>query len=411
MFEAHNLYAEHKDLIHDIAYDYYGQRMATCSSDQFVKVWDEDDQGGWHLSASWKAHSGSVWKVTWAHPEFGQVLATCSFDRTASVWEEIVGRSSGPNERGMRHWIRRTNLVDSRTSVTDVKFGPKTLGLILATCSADGVIRIYEAPDVMNLSQWTLQHDINCKLACSCISWNPSMSRLHPPMIAVGSDDTNAAAGGKVFIYEYSDNSRRWTRTETISNVVEPVHDIAFSSNLGRSYHTLAIATKDVRIVTLKPMHDSAQNGLSRFEITTAAQFDDHYCTVWRVCWNTMGTILASSGDDGCVRLWKDNYINNWKCVAVLKGDGTSSLGNELAQSATPPGQSNNTQLPLSTSYRTIAIAEASGEKSMINVPSANKWQTPVIKGRFSKTVWLGNPSETSLPPPPSVLEYSRGKK
>lgn len=35
-----------------------------------------------------QTHSGSVWKVTWAHPEFGQVLASCSFDRTAAVWEE-----------------------------------------------------------------------------------------------------------------------------------------------------------------------------------------------------------------------------------------------------------------------------------------------------------------------------------
>lgn len=53
------------------------------------QVWDEDEHENWHLAASWKAHSGSVWKVTWAHPEFGQVLATCSFDRTAAVWEEI----------------------------------------------------------------------------------------------------------------------------------------------------------------------------------------------------------------------------------------------------------------------------------------------------------------------------------
>lgn len=30
--------ADHKDVIHDIAYDYYGIRMATCSSDQTVKV-------------------------------------------------------------------------------------------------------------------------------------------------------------------------------------------------------------------------------------------------------------------------------------------------------------------------------------------------------------------------------------
>ena len=35
-----------------------------------------------------QCHSGSVWRVTWAHPEFGQVLATCSFDRTVAVWEE-----------------------------------------------------------------------------------------------------------------------------------------------------------------------------------------------------------------------------------------------------------------------------------------------------------------------------------
>ena len=37
---------------------------------------------------SLQTHSGSVWRVTWAHPEFGQVLATCSFDRTVGVWEE-----------------------------------------------------------------------------------------------------------------------------------------------------------------------------------------------------------------------------------------------------------------------------------------------------------------------------------
>ena len=92
--------------------------------------------------------------MNWAHPEFGQVMkgemkvgkirrgnfqviATCSFDRTAAVWEEIVGeKSSG----GLNHWVKKTSLVDSRTSVTDVKFGPKHLGLILATCSADGTV-------------------------------------------------------------------------------------------------------------------------------------------------------------------------------------------------------------------------------------------------------------------------------
>lgn len=352
MFEAHSINAEHKDLIHDIAYDYYGERMATCSSDQFVKVWDEDEHGNWHLTASWKAHSGSVWKVTWAHPEFGQVLATCSFDRTAAVWEEIVGEGSGPEARGSKHWIKRTNLVDSRTSVTDVKFAPKTLGLLLATCSADGFIRIYEAPDIMNLSQWTLQHDINCKLSCSCLTWNPSLSRLHSPMIAVGSDDSNPLLGAKIFIYEYSESSRRWVKAETLSSITDAVYDIAFAPNLGRNFHTLAIATKDVRIVTLKPIQDSMQTGVSHFETNVVAQFDDHYCTVWRVSWNFMGTILASSGDDGCVRLWKDNYINHWKCISVLKGDGTPVQGAETPVLATPPNSSTPAQqTPSTTRY------------------------------------------------------------
>lgn len=38
MFEPQEIRSEHKDVIHDVAYDYYGQRIATCSSDQTVKV-------------------------------------------------------------------------------------------------------------------------------------------------------------------------------------------------------------------------------------------------------------------------------------------------------------------------------------------------------------------------------------
>lgn len=109
MFQARTINAEHKDLIHDVAYDFYGRRMATCSSDQSVKVksssqvlvqliesiesssqvFDLDENDEWRCTADWKTHAGSVWKVNWAHPEFGQILATCSFDRTAAIWEEI----------------------------------------------------------------------------------------------------------------------------------------------------------------------------------------------------------------------------------------------------------------------------------------------------------------------------------
>ncbi|XP_041375583.1 nucleoporin SEH1-like [Gigantopelta aegis] len=327
MFVAKAISAEHKDLIHDVSYDFHGHRMATCSSDQSVKVWDLGEDGQWHCTASWKAHSGSVWRVTWAHPEFGQVLATCSFDRTANVWEELVGEH-GRTGGGQSHWVKRTSLVDSRTSVTDIKFGPKHLGLQLATCSADGIVRIYEAVDVMNLSNWPLQNEIINNISCSCLSWNPS--RVHPPMIAVGSDDGNPANnGGKVQIYEYNESTRKWNKVEHIM-ITDPVHDVAFAANLGRSYHLLAIASKTVSIISLKPLRKDAivaASGHSTFEMRKVASFNDHDSQVWRVCWNVIGTVLASSGDDGCVRLWKANYLDNWKSIAVLKGDGTRQEG------------------------------------------------------------------------------------
>ncbi|EFA80114.1 hypothetical protein PPL_06936 [Heterostelium album PN500] len=131
----HRFPTQHDDLIHDVSYDFYGKRLATCSSDQKIKVWDLNENGKWVMSAEWKSHSGSVWKVAWAHPEYGQVLASCSFDRTVCIWEE------GEDERQVKRWQLKATLVDSRDSVTDIKFAPKAFGLRLATCSCDGYIQ------------------------------------------------------------------------------------------------------------------------------------------------------------------------------------------------------------------------------------------------------------------------------
>ncbi|XP_074058182.1 centrosomal protein of 192 kDa [Macrotis lagotis] len=395
MFVARSIAADHKDLIHDVSFDFHGRRMATCSSDQSVKVWDKSESGDWHCTASWKTHSGSVWRVTWAHPEFGQVLASCSFDRTAAVWEEIVGESND-KLRGQSHWVKRTTLVDSRTSVTDVKFAPKHMGLMLATCSADGVVRIYEAPDVMNLSQWSLQHEISCKLSCSCISWNPSSSRAHSPMIAVGSDDNSPNVSAKVQIYEYNENTRKYAKAESLMTVTDPVHDISFAPNLGRSFHILAVATKDVRIFTLKPVRKelTSSGGPTKFEIHIVAQFDNHNSQVWRVSWNITGTVLASSGDDGCVRLWKANYMDNWKCTGILKGNGSPVNGSSSQQGISNASLgSNNPNL-----------------QNSLNGSSASRYFFPPLDSPRAGSRWSSNAQilpPPPPPPPPPLIEHS----
>ena len=47
----------------------------------------------------------------------------------------------------------------------------------------------------------------------------------------------------------------------------------------------------------------------------------------------------AVAGDDGEVRLWKANYLDHWKCIATLKGDGQSQQIHPQAQVRNVGGQ------------------------------------------------------------------------
>jgi len=318
---------DHDDMIHDISYNHFGDRMVTCSSDQNMKVWDLDEATKtWKCTKSWKAHRATIWRADWAHPEFGQVIAACSFDRTASIWEESVTEiSPGVLEH---EWTQKGNLVDSRTAIKDIEFAPKHFGLLLATCTADGVIRIYEAPDVINLSQWVLQEQINIGISCCCLTWNTSVQRQENQMIAVGSDDWSDSNGGKVFIFEYNENRREWQQVYVIKNVTEPINDLKFSPDVGRLYHILAVASSSLHLYKIKTsfheenpvaIENSRSDEASRLKIEKVVTLYDHDCNVLRLSWNFLGTTLTSSGDDGKVLMWMVNYKGVWNVVNELK--------------------------------------------------------------------------------------------
>eukprot|EP00123_Amoebidium_parasiticum_P007997 comp18510_c0_seq1/m.19904 comp18510_c0_seq1/g.19904 ORF comp18510_c0_seq1/g.19904 comp18510_c0_seq1/m.19904 type:complete len:322 (-) comp18510_c0_seq1:37-1002(-) len=302
---------EHKDLVLYVAYDFYGQRLATCSSDHTIRVWDHDPQTGeWVLSDELKekGHTGPVWKVVWGHPEFGQILASCSFDRIVIIWEEQVGAVKPPK------WVRRTALVDSRNSVNDIEFAPKHMGLRLVTSASDGFIRVYEAIDVMNLTHWPLMEEFEAK-RCTCVSWNPS--RFGPPMLAVGFDDA------LVKICVYNEKARRWLDAEQLRGHTDAVSQVTFAPNLGRSYVLLATGSRDntIRIwkLTDAPIVGSSERRVSS---TCVGVLGEHRSPVWRLQWNMAGTVLASSGDDGTVRLWKATKPDTWGCISVVNSNG-----------------------------------------------------------------------------------------
>ena len=353
--------AGHDDLIHDISYDFYGKRLATCSSDHRVKVFDlvpvessgdsavEAEQFEWKLNDSWKAHDSAVLRVKWAHPEFGQVLVTCSFDRTVRIWEEQLQEAKASEKR----WQEKARLVDSRGTVQDVSFASEWQGLKISCVGVDGVLRIYEAMDIVNLAHWTLVEDFDISspvLSSSdtagniggsgavlttgnsgatnqsgngqliagnavkekdleyCLSW--CRSRILPPSIVVGCGKLNAAR-----IYTYSDSQRKWICTGHLHGHTDTIHCVAWAPSIGKSYQTIATACKDgkVRIFKLYPNQSgTTANVPVEFQIDCIAELNDHREEVWRVEWNLTGSMLASGGDDGRTLLWQYNYLGEW---------------------------------------------------------------------------------------------------
>lgn len=147
----------HDDVVHDISFDFYGRRFATCASDKRIKIWDlVEETGEWTCYDIPRAHNDSIWRLSWAHPEFGQLVASCSEDKTICIWEEQESVTNLKTEQRDR-WQKKVQLSDSKKSVNDVKFAPRHLGLKVAAASADGTVRIYEATDVFSLNYWQLQ--------------------------------------------------------------------------------------------------------------------------------------------------------------------------------------------------------------------------------------------------------------
>jgi WD40 repeat protein len=210
-------------------------------------------------------------------------------------------------------WVKKAELVDSRDSVHDIKFAPHHKGLKLATASADGIVRIYEATDVMNLTQWQLQSQFEgCHLGVTCLSW--CQSQFAPEMLAVGgsAQDSEHKVFAKVCdlaapttlltdciacwcqAWQYNNDQRKWIVAANFgqdkdvpdkqkkdgSNVNSQVHDISWAPDVGRSYHLVAVATKDsLCIWRLRP-------GQSELKPELVANLTDHKSEV--------GTLLCT---------------------------------------------------------------------------------------------------------------------
>lgn len=288
----------HEDMVHDAQMDYYGTRLATCSSDRTIKIF-EVKEGTQTRVADLRGHEGPVWQVAWAHPRFGSILASCSYDRKIILWRE--------DRPGV--WNKLDEYINHDSSVNSISWAPHELGLMLVAGSSDGTISTltYTGGGGAGGQQWEMDKISSAHMiGCNAVSWCPTTQKRR--LVSGGCDNL-------VKIWHYDETDSRWVEEAKLEAHSDWVRDVAWAPSLGKNRTIIASCSQDRRVIIWT---NEADSGTWTPKILNT--FDD---VVWHVSWSVSGNMLAVSGGDNKVSLWKETLEGHWVCISdVSKGQG-----------------------------------------------------------------------------------------
>jgi len=289
MTSSHSFDTHHEDMIHDVQMNYYGRRMATCSSDKTIKIYEIGLDNTPTHSADLKRHEGPVWQISWAHPKFGTYLASCSYDRKVLIWKEV-------NKNDWRVVFEHTLHV---LSVNSIAWAPHELGLVLACASSDSTISTltHEAGDSFVARRFDAH-----QIGVNSVSWAPTGKRL----VSGGCDNA-------VKIWSYSETAKQWKLDHSLEKHEDWVRDVAWAPNIGLSSTTIASCSQDGSVIIWTQDDPTAPFTHKRiYKINEV---------VWRVSWSITGNILAVSGGDNKVVLLKESLDGEWRQVYTVDNE------------------------------------------------------------------------------------------
>ncbi|KAL8781879.1 MAG: hypothetical protein Q9194_000072 [Teloschistes cf. exilis] len=288
----------HDDMIHDAVLDYYGRRLATCSSDKTIKIFEIDGENH-KLTETLRGHEGAVWCVSWAHPKYGNILASSSYDGKVLIWREQNAQ-----------WSKVADFHHHNASVNIVNWSPHESGCLLACASSDGRVSVLE----FNEGNWAHVMIDAHGPGVNAVSWAPAMvpGSLVSSKPELGAQRRFATGGSDclVKIWDWSQEQSSYVHALDLHGHTDWVRDVAWAPTvLQKSYIASASQDKTVRIWTSDPAHPNEWK-------STVLNFD---AVLWRVSWSLSGNVLAVSGGDNKVSLWKENLKGEWDCVKWIE--------------------------------------------------------------------------------------------
>ncbi|MFJ8386495.1 helix-turn-helix domain-containing protein [Streptomyces sp. NPDC094438] len=241
-----------------------GSVLASAEADRTVRLWDVAHH---RLRTTLTGHDGSVFAVAFS-PD-GRLVASAGADRTVRLWDAATGRPEAI-------------LTGHDGSVFAVAFSPD--GHLLASASADKTVTLWNVATHRPYATLSGHEDF-----VNAVAFSPDGRTL-----ATGSDDLT------VRLWDAGDpghGARAVLRGHTGS-----VRSVAFAPD-GR---TLASGGNDGTVRLWDLAH-----------LTAAGTLDGHSGSVRAVAYSPDGTVLASSGSDQSVRLWDPARAEQ---IATLNG-------------------------------------------------------------------------------------------
>ncbi|CAD8077948.1 unnamed protein product [Paramecium sonneborni] len=293
----------HQDIIHDIAFNFDGNRFATASSDQTMRVYNKVD-GKWEKSAECKFHDGPIWKIRWADPKFGQLIATCSQDKGVGVWEEkkFLQESPSGQKQIIVQWKQRILILESKEAVADIQFGSKSNGLLLAIAYVDGKLQIHRAHEQNQfIKEGEDVHIMDYGLRA--ISWNRAPLEREM-LVAAGNaeqqkylskikiDHSHSMKTMAIWMLQYENQKLGMKKIHEFEEE-KTINDVQWANQNGKSFHLIASASiEGVKIWQIKIVKETEVEKMKVFNINRETK--PNY-QAYRVSWNILATLLAVS--------------------------------------------------------------------------------------------------------------------